>query len=163
MAMGVSETDDEETPMSDINVTPLVDVMLVLLIIFLIAVPVVLQTVPVQLPQVRYEATTTKPENVNLSVRGGPGGECEVYWNLTKVNSQELLDRAVKKLEDTIAAVGGVENITEENMPEAHIRGDINTPYRCIGGAVFTMQRAGFARVGFISEPPGGPGTVVRQ
>ena len=90
MAMGVSQDEDEETPMSDINVTPLVDVMLVLLIIFLIAVPVVLQTVPVSLPKVRYEATTTKPENVNLSVRGGPNGECEVYWNLTKVSSQEL-------------------------------------------------------------------------
>ena len=69
MAMGVSQDDDEDTPMSDINVTPLVDVMLVLLIIFLIAVPFVLQTVPVSLPQVRYEPTTTKPENVNLSVR----------------------------------------------------------------------------------------------
>jgi len=162
MAMGVSES-DEEVEMSDINVTPLVDVMLVLLIIFLIAVPVVLQTVPVELPKVRYEATTTKPENVNLSVRAAPDGTCEVYWNLTKVNAEELLDRAVKKLEDEIAKVGGVENLTEETMPEAHIRGDVNTPYRCIGGTVFTMQRAGFARVGFISEPPGGPGTVVRQ
>jgi len=161
MAMGVSES-DEEVEMSDINVTPLVDVMLVLLIIFLIAVPVVLQTVPVELPKVRYEATTTKPENVNLSVRAAPDGTCEVYWNLTKVNSEDLLDRAVKKLEAEIAKVGGVENLTEETMPEAHIRGDVNTPYRCIGGTVFTMQRAGFARVGFISEPPGGPGTVVR-
>jgi len=147
---------------SEINVTPMVDVMLVLLIIFLIAVPVVLQTVPVSLPKVKYEATTTKPENVNLSVRGGPGGTCEVYWNLTKVDSDELLRRAVQKLEDTIRDVGGVENITEENMPEAHIRGDINTPYRCIGGAVFAMQRAGFARVGFISEPPAGEGTTTR-
>jgi biopolymer transport protein ExbD len=155
MAMGVS-SDDEDTEMSDINVTPLVDVMLVLLIIFLIAVPVVLQTVPVELPQVRYEATTTKPENVNLSVRSAPDGTCEVYWNLTKVNSDELLDRAVKKLEAEIKRVGGAENITEETMPEAHIRGDINTPYRCIGGTVFIMQRAGFARVGFISEPPAG-------
>jgi biopolymer transport protein ExbD len=162
MAMGVS-SDDEDTEMSDINVTPLVDVMLVLLIIFLIAVPVVLQTVPVELPQVRYEATTTKPENVNLSVRSAPDGTCEVYWNLTKVNSDDLLDRAVKKLEAEVKRVGGPENITEETMPEAHIRGDINTPYRCIGGTVFTMQRAGFARVGFISEPPGGPGTVVRN
>ena len=162
MAMGVS-SDDEETEMSDINVTPLVDVMLVLLIIFMIAVPVVLQTVPVELPQVRYEATTTKPENVNLSVRSAPDGTCEVYWNLTKVNSEDLLDRAVKKLEAEIKRVGGPDKITEETMPEAHIRGDINTPYRCIGGTVFTMQRAGFARVGFISEPPGGPGTVVRN
>jgi biopolymer transport protein ExbD len=142
--------------MSDINVVPLVDVMLVLLIIFLIAIPVVLQSVPVKLPAVRYEATTTKPENVNLTVRGGPDGSCEVYWNLTRVDSQQLLDRGVKKLEDQIKAVGGVENITEENMPEAHIRGDVNTPYKCIGGAVYNMQRAGFARVGFISEPPAG-------
>ena len=155
VSVGPGEGEDMET-MSDINVVPLVDVMLVLLIIFLIAIPVVLQSVPVKLPAVRYEATTTKPENVNLTVRGGPGGTCEVYWNLTRVDSQQLLDRAVKKLEDQIKAVGGVENITEENMPEAHIRGDVNTPYKCIGGAVYTMQRAGFARVGFISEPPAG-------
>ena len=73
------------------------------------------------------------------------------------VTNEELLDRAVKELEDADRqAVGGVENITEENMPEVHIRGDINTPYKCIGGTVFTMQRAGFARVGFISQPPPG-------
>jgi biopolymer transport protein ExbD len=154
MGMSVGQDGgDEDVPMSDINTTPLVDVMLVLLIIFLIAVPVVLQSIPVQLPSVRYEVTETKPENINLSVRAGPGGQCEVYWNLTKVNSEELLDRAVKALEALIEKVGGVENVNEENMPEAHIRGDINTPYRCIGGAVFTMQRAGFARVGFISQP----------
>jgi biopolymer transport protein ExbD len=148
----------EDTPMSDINTTPLVDVMLVLLIIFLITVPVVIQSVPITLPEVRNEITETKPENVSLTVRGGPGGACEVYWNLTPVNNEQLLDRAVKALEDQINRVGGVENITEENMPEVHIRGDINTPYKCIGGTVFTMQRAGFARVGFISQPPaGGP------
>jgi len=157
MSMSVGPADGEEDePMSDINTTPLVDVMLVLLIIFLITVPVVIQTVPVKLPSVRYQPTTTKPENVSLSVRGGPGGTCEVYWNLTKVTSDELIKRAVKKLEDQIKKVGGVENINEENMPEAHIRGDINTPYKCIGGAVVQMQRAGFARVGFISEPPPG-------
>jgi len=157
MAMQVGEHDTgEDVPMSDINTTPLVDVMLVLLIIFLITVPVVVQSVPITLPEVRYEATETKPENVSLTVRGGPGGTCEVYWNLTQVNNEELLDRAVKSLEDQIKRVGGVENITEENMPEVHIRGDINTPYKCIGGTVFTMQRAGFARVGFISQPPPG-------
>ena len=155
MSVGPAEEGDD-VPMSDINTTPLVDVMLVLLIIFLITVPVVLQTVPVKLPNVRFEPTTTKPENVNLSVKGAADGSCEVYWNLQKVNSQELVDKAVKKLEDQIKAVGGVDNINEENMPEAHIRGDINTPYKCIGGAVYTMQRAGFARVGFISEPPPG-------
>jgi biopolymer transport protein ExbD len=152
MSVGPSES-GEDTPMSDINTTPLVDVMLVLLIIFIITVPVVIQTIPVSLPKVRYEATTTKPENVSLSVRGGPGGACEVYWGLQKVSSADLLDRAVKKLEFEVKKLGGPQNVTEENMPEVHIRGDINTPYKCIGGAIFAMQRAGFARVGFISEP----------
>jgi biopolymer transport protein ExbD len=156
MAMNVGQESEtgEETPMSDINTTPLVDVMLVLLIIFLITVPVVIQTIPMKLPKVDFEPTTTKPENVSLSVRGGPNGSCEVYWGLTPMNSEDLLKRAVKKLEDEIKKLGGVENMTEENMPEAHIRADINTPYKCVGGAIYTMQRAGFARVGFISEPP---------
>jgi biopolymer transport protein ExbD len=154
MAMQVGESGDgEDTPMSDINTTPLVDVMLVMLIIFLITVPVVLQSVPVRLPKVEYEPTITKPENVNLTVRAGPGGVCEVYWNLTRVNSEQLLQRASDELTARIAAVGGVQNINEDNMPEAHIRADIDTPYRCVGGAVFTMQRAGYARIGFISQP----------
>ena len=154
MSMQVGESGGEEdSPMSDINTTPLVDVMLVLLIIFLITVPVVLQSVPVVLPKVEYEVTQTKPENVNLSVRA-VNGQCEVYWDLTPLSSEQLLNRAVTELEDQIEAMGGVQNMTEENMPEAHIRGDINTPYRCIGGAIFTMQRAGFARIGFISAPP---------
>jgi biopolymer transport protein ExbD len=147
--------------MSEINTTPLVDVMLVLLIIFLITIPVVIQTVPVALPKVAFEVTTTKPENVSLSVRGSDGGGCEVYWGLEKVDSQRLLDKAVAKLEADIRRLGGVENMTEENMPEVHVRGDVNTPYKCVGGAVFTMQRAGFSRVGFISEPPPG-GAVTR-
>jgi biopolymer transport protein ExbD len=161
MAMSTGPAEGgEDTPMSDINTTPLVDVMLVLLIIFLITVPVVVQSVPVDLPKVRFEPTTTKPENVSLAVRAADDGTCEVYWGLTRVDSKQLLDRAVKKLEDQVKALGGAENITEETMPEAHIRGDVNTPYRCIGGAVFTMQMAGFPRVGFISEPTpvgGGP------
>ena len=148
---------DDDTAMSDINVVPLTDVMLVLLIIFLITVPVVIQTIPVKLPKVRYEITQTKPENVSLTVRNGPGGTCEVYWNMTKVTQQELLKRAVKKLEDQIRKVGGVQNINEDNMPEAHIRGDIDTQYKCIGAAVITMQEAGFQRVGFISQPNPAP------
>ncbi|MGV3482061.1 MAG: ExbD/TolR family protein [Sphingobium sp.] len=156
MAMSVGDAGGDETPMSDINTTPLVDVMLVLLIIFLIAVPVVIQTIDVKLPEVRHDPTTTKPENVSLSVRASSNGECEVYWNLTRVNSQELLDRAVTKLKAEIDKKGGLQNFTAEDMPEAHIRGDVNTPYRCIGGTIFTMQMAGFARVGFISEPPAG-------
>jgi biopolymer transport protein ExbD len=154
MAMQVGESGDgEDTPMSDINTTPLVDVMLVMLIIFLITVPVVLQSVPVRLPKVEYEPTITKPENVNLTVRSGPGGQCEVYWNLTRVNSEQLLQRATDELQARVDAVGGAQNINEENMPEAHIRADIDTPYRCVGGAVFTMQRAGYSRIGFISQP----------
>ena len=154
MAGTTIQEGEDDSAMSDINVVPLTDVMLVLLIIFLITVPVVIQTIPLQLPKVRFEATTTKLENVSLFVKNGPGGTCEVYWNLTKVTQADLLDRAVKKLEDQIKKVGGVQNITEENMPEAHIRGDVNTPYKCIGATIITMQQAGFQRVGFISQPP---------
>jgi biopolymer transport protein ExbD len=157
MAGAVIKEGDEDTAMSDINVVPLTDVMLVLLIIFLITVPVVIQTIPVKLPKVRYEITQTKPENVSLTVRNGPGGTCEVYWNMTKVSQKDLLDRAVKKLEAQIKAVGGVGNINEDNMPEAHIRGDVDTQYKCIGAAVITMQEAGFQRVGFISQPNPAP------
>ena len=158
MAGTVIQEGEENEAMSDINVVPLTDVMLVLLIIFLITVPVVIQTVPVALPKVRYEPTTTKPDNVSLTVRNGPGGTCEVYWGMTKVNQKDLLKRAVDKLEAQIKKVGGVANINEDNMPEAHIRGDINTQYKCIGAAIITMQEAGFQRVGFISEPPPNPG-----
>ena len=154
MGMSVGSGDgDDEVPISDINVVPFTDVMLVLVIIFLIAVPVAIQTVPISLPKVRYEATTTKPENVSLSVRTAAGETCEVYWNMTRVTQKELLDRGVSKLENLIKDVGGVENVTEENMPEVHIRGDVDTRYKCIGGAIITMQQAGFQRVGFISEP----------
>jgi biopolymer transport protein ExbD len=130
-----------------------------LLIIFLIAVPVVVQTVQLQLPKVAFEPTTTKPENVSLSVTQGSDGSCAVYWNLTRVTSSELLDRAVAKLEADIKKAGGVENLTPEDLPEVHIRGDINVPYRCIGGTIYTMQRAGFPKVGFISEPEPGSHT----
>ena len=145
---------DEDEAMSDINVVPLTDVMLVLLIVFLITTQVIKQAVPIKLPNVRYERTQTKPDNVSLTVRNGPGGTCEVYQGLTKVTQKELLDRAVKKLKDLIDKVGGVQNITEDNMPEVHIRGDVNTQYKCIGATIVTMQQAGFQRVGFISEPP---------
>ncbi len=154
MAMSVGG-DSAEKPMSEINTTPLVDVMLVLLIIFLIAVPVVIQTVKLKLPNVRFDPTTTKPENVSLSVTS-ENGQCKVYWNLTPVSSDELRTRAVEKLKAEVERLGGVGNITPDQLPEAHIRGDVNTPYRCIGGTIFTMQQAGFARVGFISEPPPG-------
>jgi biopolymer transport protein ExbD len=138
MAMSVGKEEGDDVPMSDINTTPLVDVMLVLLIIFLITVPVVLQSIPIELPKVRYEVTETKKENVNLSVRTEEDGSCGVYWQgVQRMNSQELTERAVRHLEGQIAAVGGVDNINEENMPEAHIRGDLNNIV--VSGAPFTQ------------------------
>jgi len=148
---------DADTPMSNINVTPMVDVMLVLLIIFLITVPVVIQNIPLKLPDVRNNPTQNKPTNVTLSVRAGPGGACEVYWGMSKVTSDDLVKRAVAKLKADIAAAGGPQNMTMDNMPEAHIRGDQNVPYKCIGGVISDLQLAGFMKVGFISQP-NGPG-----
>jgi biopolymer transport protein ExbD len=125
--------------------------MLVLLIIFLITVPVVIQTVPLTLPTVTNLPTTTKPENVLLSV----DANCDVYWGQTRVDSkQELLDRGVAALKAEIArqeALGG-----KIELPEVHVRGDKDMEYRCIGGVIYTMQRAGFLKIGFISEPAAG-------
>lgn len=155
MAMSVGTGDGEDdNPMSEINTTPLVDVMLVLLIIFLITVPVVIQTVPLQLPKVVNEPTTTKPENVSLSVRE-VNGQCETYWGVQRVDDRKsLLDRGVAALRKEIARQEAAGGVTE--LPEVHIRGDSNASYRCIGGVIYTMQRAGFVKVGFISEPPPG-------
>ncbi|WP_288045353.1 biopolymer transporter ExbD [Sphingomonas sp.] len=154
MAMSTGGGGSSEKPMSDINTTPLVDVMLVLLISFLIAVPVAIQTVKgIVLPKVRFDPTTTKPENVLLSVTSGPDGNCLVYWGTSPITSKDLLTRAVDKLKLEIERQGGAGNPNLE-LPEVHIRGDVNTPYKCIGGTIYTMQQAGFAKVGFISQPP---------
>jgi biopolymer transport protein ExbD len=151
MNIGSPNEDGSEAPMTEINTTPLVDVMLVLLIIFLITVPVVIQTVPLTLPTVTNLPTTTKPENVLLSV----DTNCDTYWGQTKVETkQELLDRGVKALKDEIARqekLGG-----KIELPEVHIRGDKDMEYRCVGGVIFTMQRAGFLKIGFISQPAEG-------
>jgi len=154
MAISTGSSSSGDTPLSDINTTPLVDVMLVLLIIFLITIPVVVQNVKLKLPDVRYDPTTTKPENVSLSITSTPDGKCAVFWNLTPVHHDELLKLADDKLKAEIKRLGGPSKMTVDDLPEAHIRGDVNVPYRCIGGAIFTMQMAGFAKVGFISEPP---------
>ncbi len=164
----------DTTPMSDINTTPLVDVMLVLLIVFLIAIPVAIQNVKLVLPVVPFEPTKAKRENVNLSVTttdtngvdpgdpayqgANPNGECRVYWGSSPIDSNELVERAGRHLKAEFEKLGGdaaakAGLIEPDMLPEAHIRGDINTPYRCIGGTIFSMQRAGFARVGFISSP----------
>ncbi len=166
--------DGGETPMSDINTTPLVDVMLVLLIIFLIAIPVVIQTVEMELPVVEFKPASPKNENVLLAVTttdaagrdpgedgyegANPNGECRIYWNLTPMSSDELVERATTHFERNIEALGGEEailagDVLPEDLPEAHIRGDVNTPYRCIGGAIISVQIAGFTRVGFVSSP----------
>ena len=164
----------EEKPMSDINTTPLVDVMLVLLIVFLIAIPVTLQSVKMDLPVVKYEPVKAKRENILLSVTttdaagrepgtegfegANPGGECRIYMNTTPISSDELEARARKHFEDQVELLGGMDALVAgdakvEDLPEAHIRGDVNTPYRCIGGAIFNMQIAGFMRIGFVSSP----------
>jgi len=150
MAMSVGDQ-EEGAMMSEINTTPLVDVMLVLLIIFLITVPVVIQTVPVTLPKVANIPTTTKPENVPLSV----DANCEVYWGQTRMDSMDSLREKggaylLAEVERQKQAGAKIE------LPEVHIRGDANTEYRCIGGPIFAMQRAGYQKIGFISEPPVG-------
>ncbi len=163
-----------DKPMSEINTTPLVDVMLVLLIIFLIAIPVVIQTVEMELPVVPFEPTKAKAENILLAVSTtdsagrdpgdpdydgvNPSGECRVYLNVSPIDSNELVEKAVERLKQQIEVLGGqaaidAGQVAIEDLPEAHIRGDVNTPWRCIGGAVYSMQLAGFAKVGFISSP----------
>jgi biopolymer transport protein ExbD len=155
MAMSTGGSSSDEKPMSEINTTPLVDVMLVLLIIFLIAVPVAVQSVELDLPKVVYEPTETKPENILLAVRGSDSGQCQVFWGMSPIASAELLQKGSDKLKAVVDRLGDA--ITPDDIPEVHIRGDVNTPYRCIGAVIYTMQSAGFVKVGFISEPP--PGT----
>ena len=153
MGMSVGNEEEEGGLMSEINTTPLVDVMLVLLIIFLITVPVVIQTVPVELPKVANIPTTTKPENVPLSV----DANCDIFWGLTRMESTDQLREKgatylLAEVEKQKAAGAKIE------LPEVHIRGDSGTEYRCVGGAIFAMQRAGYQKIGFISEPVGGTG-----
>jgi biopolymer transport protein ExbD len=163
----------EDRPMSDINTTPLVDVMLVLLIIFLIAVPVAIQTIErLQIPVFESTESKDKVENLLLTVTttddggrsaGDPGyegasrnGECRVYFNnMTPVDSQELYDRAFERLDNIVQREGGIEAILQnpEMIPQVHIRGDVNAPWRCVAGTIFNVQAAGYPTVGFISNP----------
>jgi biopolymer transport protein ExbD len=158
--MAFSSGGSSETPMSDINTTPLVDVMLVLLIIFLITVPVAIQNIKLRLPEVKYDPTTTKPENVSLSVVADADGKCGVFWNMTRMTHAELLEKAKTKMEADIKRLEASGPLNADDIPEVHIRGDVDVQYRCIGAAIYTMQSAGFIKVGFISQPPpnGGPG-----
>jgi biopolymer transport protein ExbD len=139
MAMNVGSADgDEDEVVSAINTTPLVDVMLVLLIIFLITIPVVTTSIPVQLPKERNEIRETKPENITLSV----DTEGRIYWNdLNIKNIDALIDRLKK-----IAVL--------QPQPEVQIRGDGRANYEGVGRIIYACQRAGIAKVGFITEPP---------
>lgn len=173
--MAIAMGNGEETPMSDINTTPLVDVMLVLLIIFLIAVPVAIQTVEqLRIPVIPAIESEDKVENLLLTVtttdaegrtpgltRSGYSGatrdgECRIYMNnTTLVNSETLFETAFKRLEAIVEREGGIEAIMSnpEMIPQVHIRGDVQAPWRCVAGAIYNVQAAGYPSVAFISNP----------
>ena len=130
---------DDDRAMSEINVTPLVDVMLVLLIIFLITIPVITQSVKVELPKAANIPTQTKPENINIAV----DKEGNVYWNTMLVTQEQLLLR--------LRAVA-----TQDPQPEVHVRGDRETQYEHIGRVIVLCQRSNILKVGFITEPDRG-------
>ncbi|KAF3999152.1 ExbD/TolR family protein [Glaciimonas immobilis] len=139
MAMSLGSSDgDEDEVIAAINTTPLVDVMLVLLIIFLITIPVVTHTVPVKLPAEINRPYQTKPENINLAVNK----DGDMYWNEQLVPDTTAL---LAKLKVVAVMVP---------QPELHIRGDQDARYEFIGKVILTAQRAGIAKVGFITEPP---------
>ena len=145
MSMNVaSEDGDDEDMNSSINTTPLVDVMLVLLIIFMITIPVVTQSIRLELPKERNVPTQTKPENIVIAVnRDG-----EVHWGMERLPDIETLVTRLK----TVAV--------KLPQPEVHIRGDSDVKYESVGRVVVACQRAGILKVGFITEPP--PGGVTR-
>ncbi|MCU0950483.1 MAG: biopolymer transporter ExbD [Burkholderiaceae bacterium] len=143
MAMNVgSSSEEEDQAIATINTTPLVDVMLVLLIIFLVTIPVITQNVNVQLPIESNVARQTKPENIELSVtRDG-----DVYWGTLPVRDNEDLVNRLKQI------------AVKQPQPEVHIRGDHAGRYEFVGRVVFAAQRAGIQKIGFVTEPqaPGG-------
>jgi len=139
MAMNVGSPDgDEDQVVSAINTTPLVDVMLVLLIIFLITIPVVTTSIPVQLPKESIEVRESKPENIIISVDTGGS----IYWYDARLpNTAALVDRLKK-----VAVM--------KPQPEVQIRGDLAARYDSVGKVIYACQRAGIVKVAFITEPP---------
>jgi biopolymer transport protein ExbD len=138
MAISVGAPGDDDEVVSTINTTPLVDVMLVLLIIFLITIPVVNQTIPVHLPKESNVARQTRAENIEVTVnRDG-----DVFWNMEPIGDSDALARRLKE----VAAM--------TPQPEVHIRGDAQTRYESIGRVLFAAQQASIAKVSFITEPP---------
>jgi len=130
----------EDRPMSDINTTPLVDVMLVLLIIFLITIPVITQSVKVELPKAANIPTQTKPENINIAV----DKDGKVYWNTQLVPDAAALSAKLR----AVAVM--------DPQPEVHVRGDRETKYENIGRVIVLCQRNNILKVGFITEPDRG-------
>jgi biopolymer transport protein ExbD len=137
MAVGPSSGDDDEV-ISSINTTPLVDVMLVLLIIFLITIPVVTTSIPLQLPKERVEVRETKPENIIVSVDKAGG----IFWYDAKVPNVEALVVKLKAVSQM------------KPQPEVQIRGDLSARYEGVGRILYACQRAGITKVAFITEPP---------
>ena len=137
MSMNIPTDDFDDKPMSEINTTPLVDVMLVMLIIFLITIPVITQSVKVNLPKAANIPTQTKPENINIAV----DKEGNVYWNTMLIPTQEALLERLKKV------------AVQNPQPEVHVRGDRATAYEHIGRVIVLAQRGGIQKVGFITEP----------
>ena len=140
MAMNVGSPDDggEEQLNNTINTTPLVDVMLVLLIIFLITIPVVTQTIKLELPKERNLPTQTKPENIVISLNK----DGEMFWGMEYVPSTKALFERLKPV------------AVMQPQPEVHVRADENTRYEFVGRVVATCQRASILKIGFITEPP---------
>jgi biopolymer transport protein ExbD len=139
MGMNVgSDSGGEDEIISAINTTPLVDVMLVLLIIFLITIPAITQSVAVTLPKEKNIVTQTKPENILISV----SKDGDIYWNQQLIPDTDALFDKLK-----VEAV-------KIPQPEVHIRGDENARYESIGKVVYTCQRASIQKIGFITEPP---------
>jgi biopolymer transport protein ExbD len=140
MSITVGPASEEASVMASINTTPLVDVMLVLLIIFLITIPVITKTVPVALPKAVNIPTRTKPENITIAV----DKEGNVYWNDKALPSRDALLAYIRE-----AAV-------RKPQPEIHIRGDKDTRYEAIGHVMYAIQRGGIQKVGFLTEPERG-------
>ncbi|MGY8905062.1 MAG: ExbD/TolR family protein [Burkholderiales bacterium] len=138
MAMTAGPSQGDDDIISAINTTPLVDVMLVLLIIFLIAIPVVTTSIPVTLPKERVEVRASKPDNIIISVdqKGG------IFW----------YDTPVKDVNALVVKLKAVSAMSPQ--PEVQIRGDLNAMYESVGKVLAACQRAGITKVAFITEPP---------
>lgn len=147
MSINVHSAEGDEAELNTtINTTPLVDVMLVLLIIFLITIPVALKLVPVQLPNARNIPTQTKPENIVIAV----DKDDNVYYNNELITDNNEI---VRRFEDSLIRAHNA----GKPLPEVHIRGDRNAHFMAVGRVVYDAQRAGVQKVGFITEPTSNP------